>query len=165
MLIHKALLKYGYSGFKLEILEYCNKADLLNREQYYLDLLKPEYNIYKKAGSPLGYKHTEETMAKLKVIAKMRNESAEEKARVGNLHSYRSEESKKKARERILEINRAKARSMEVTNVFTSEKFIYPTIKEADSGLNVHLNTVKRALKIKSLIKKTYSIIAVKAKF
>lgn len=46
MLIHKALLKYGYSGFKLEIIEYCNKDDLLNREQYYQDLLKPEYNIY-----------------------------------------------------------------------------------------------------------------------
>lgn len=99
MLIHKALLKYGYSGFKLEILEYCSKADLLNREQYYLDLLKPEYNIYKQAGSPLGYKHTKETMEKLKEIAKMRNETeGGGRARVGNLHSYRSEESKKKAR-------------------------------------------------------------------
>lgn len=164
MLIHKALLKYGYSGFKLEILEYCSEGDLLSREQYYLDLLKPEYNIHRKAGSPLGYKHTKETMDKLRIIAKMRNESEEERARVGNLHSYRTEESKEKARERILEINRAKARSVEVTNVLTNEKFIYPTIKEAASGLNVHLNTVKRALKVKSLIKKTYSIKDVKAK-
>ena len=154
MLIHKALLKYGYSGFKLEILEYCDKDDLLNREQYYLDLLKPEYNIYQKAGSPLGYKHREETMAKLREIAKLRNEVAEERSRVGKMHTYRTEETKKRARERILEINQAKARIVEVTNVMTNEKIIYPTLKEAASGLNVHLNTAKRALKLKSLIKK-----------
>ena len=122
MLIQKALLKYGYSNFKLEILEYCNKDEVLSREQYYLDLLKPEYNIYQKAGSPLGYKHTEETMVKLREIAKNRNELLEERARVGKMHSYRTEESKEKARERILEINRIKARSVEVTNVLTNEK-------------------------------------------
>lgn len=97
MLIHKALLKYSYSGFKLEIIEYCNKDDLLNREQYYFSLFKPEYNIYQRAGSPLGYKHTKETMAKLRLIAKKRNESQEERARVGKLHFFRSEQSKEKA--------------------------------------------------------------------
>lgn len=29
MLIHKALLKYGYSKFLLEILEYCDPSDVL----------------------------------------------------------------------------------------------------------------------------------------
>ena len=36
-LIHKALLKYGYSKFKLEILEYCDRNDAVKREQYYID--------------------------------------------------------------------------------------------------------------------------------
>jgi len=58
--IHRALLKYGYSSFSLHILEYCNKEDLLSREQYYLDLLKPEYNTLKIAGSSRGFKQTEE---------------------------------------------------------------------------------------------------------
>ena len=53
---------------------------------------------------------------------------------------------------------------MEVTNVLTNEKIIYPTLVEAASGLNVHLNTVKRALKLKSLIKKIYDITDVKEK-
>lgn len=53
---------------------------------------------------------------------------------------------------------------MEITNVLTNEKIIYPTLKEAAIGLDVHLNTVKRALKVKSLIKKIYSITDVKAK-
>lgn len=66
MIISKAILKYGYSNFKLEILEYCDVPNVIEREQYYLDLLNPEYNILKTAGSTLGYKHTEETLAKLK---------------------------------------------------------------------------------------------------
>lgn len=50
MRIDRALLKYGYSKFKLEILEYCKISNLIEREQYYLDLLKPEFNILLKAG-------------------------------------------------------------------------------------------------------------------
>ena len=59
MVITKALLKYGYSVFSLEILEYCEALEAISREQYYPDLLKPEYNVLKIAGSPLGYKHPE----------------------------------------------------------------------------------------------------------
>jgi len=61
-----ALLKYGYSNFRLEILEYCEKKETLSREQYYFDLLKPEYNILKVAGSTLGFKHSVETLNHMK---------------------------------------------------------------------------------------------------
>ena len=60
--IHAALLKYGYDNFDLEILEYCRADELVAREQYYLDLIKPEYNILNQAGSLLGFKHSEETL-------------------------------------------------------------------------------------------------------
>lgn len=51
----------------MEILEYCNgKELLLKREQDYLDNLKPEYNIVETAGSTLGYKHTEESLEKMR---------------------------------------------------------------------------------------------------
>ena len=63
--INKALLKYGYSNFSLDILEYCDISVLLERELYYLDLLKPAYNILLKTGSSLGLKHSEKTLAKL----------------------------------------------------------------------------------------------------
>ena len=49
--IHFALLKYGYSEFRLEILEYCNKKITKEREQYYLDNLVHEYNILQTATS------------------------------------------------------------------------------------------------------------------
>ena len=57
-LIYKAILKYGYSKFKLDILEYCLSSILIKREQYYLDNLKLEYNIFNIAGSLLGFKHS-----------------------------------------------------------------------------------------------------------
>jgi group I intron endonuclease len=38
--IDRALLKHGFSNFKLEILEYCSKQDVITREQYYLDKLR-----------------------------------------------------------------------------------------------------------------------------
>lgn len=64
--INNSLLKYGYNKFSLDILEYCESSVLIEREQYYLDKLKPEYNILKKAGSSFGYKHSLETLLKFK---------------------------------------------------------------------------------------------------
>ncbi len=40
MYIYKAILKHGHSNFSLEILEYCEPSKVLEREQYYIDLLK-----------------------------------------------------------------------------------------------------------------------------
>lgn len=64
-LIYRSLLKHGYSNFSLEILEYCEPENVVSREQYYLDQLKPEYNILLNAGSSLGNKHSEETLTKM----------------------------------------------------------------------------------------------------
>ena len=64
--INNSLLKYGYNKFSIDIIEYCESNDLIKREQYYMDLLKPKYNILKKAGSSLGYKHSLETLLKFK---------------------------------------------------------------------------------------------------
>ena len=66
MRICRALFKYGYSNFSLEILEYCVPDKCLEREDYYIKILKPEYNISEYPKSPqLGLKHTEEARAKM----------------------------------------------------------------------------------------------------
>jgi group I intron endonuclease len=65
-IIHRALLKHDYSNFSLDILEYCEPNKLITREQYYLDLLKPEYNICKTADSTLGKMHSESTKEKIR---------------------------------------------------------------------------------------------------
>lgn len=66
MIISLAIIKYGLGAFSLEILEYCAPYEAIIREQHYLDLLNPEYNILKIAGSSLGFKHSEKTIAKMK---------------------------------------------------------------------------------------------------
>jgi hypothetical protein len=65
MAINRALLKYGYSSFSLEIIEYCEPSSVIDREQFYLDLLCPEYNILQTAGNRFGHRHSEETKIKM----------------------------------------------------------------------------------------------------
>lgn len=60
--INNALSKHGYSKFSFHILDVCDKDKCIIREQHYMDLLKPEYNILKKTGYSLGFKHSEETL-------------------------------------------------------------------------------------------------------
>lgn len=48
-------------------MEYCLKDELLIRENYYFDLLKPEYNILKHAYCLLEYKHTAKSIDKMKL--------------------------------------------------------------------------------------------------
>jgi group I intron endonuclease len=69
MLIYKSLLKHGYSKFSLEILEYCTLDNLIEKERYYINLLKPEYNIIQDPTlSPMSNrKHSEETLKKMTV--------------------------------------------------------------------------------------------------
>ncbi len=67
MHICNSLLKYGYSNFSLEIIEYCDPSECISREKYYLNLLKPEYNIIQDPSLPpmSGRTHSEETLAKI----------------------------------------------------------------------------------------------------
>jgi group I intron endonuclease len=55
-LLYRGISKHEWEGFKLIILEITenNKEILLAREQHYLDLFKPYYNILTEAGSSAG---------------------------------------------------------------------------------------------------------------
>jgi group I intron endonuclease len=84
----RALLKYGYYNFEFKVLEMFEhpllpaqkqgrqegkqrspkaelRMQLLAREQYFLDKIKPEYNINLKAGSNLGRSYSEEVRKKM----------------------------------------------------------------------------------------------------
>lgn len=78
--LQNAWNKYGESAFEYEVLELCEKENLLIREQCYLDTLlfaydskkfnELAYNICPTAGSPLGRKSSEATKQKLSLIRK-----------------------------------------------------------------------------------------------
>lgn len=61
IIICKSLNKYSHNNISLVIIEYCDKDKLIEREQYWIDNLKPTYNVLNIAYSSIGYKHTEES--------------------------------------------------------------------------------------------------------
>lgn len=59
--------KYGIQDLKFEIVERIyNKEELVSREQFYIDLYNPYFNICKVAGLVTGKKHSEETKEKIR---------------------------------------------------------------------------------------------------
>jgi group I intron endonuclease len=58
--------KYGESDLIFIIIEPCFPEFLTVREQYYIDTLKPFFNICKVAGSQLGMKHSDSAIFKIK---------------------------------------------------------------------------------------------------
>ena len=125
--VDRALLKYGFSKFSLYILEYCTSENVLEREQYYLDRIKPEYNIVEKAGSTLGYKHTEESLAKMRDFVL-------------------SDEVKIRKARSTANASAAKRVPIIVENIKTKEVSEYISMTEASKVLGVHKNAVGQAI-------------------
>ena len=120
MAINVSLLKYGYSNFSLDILEFCEISKLMVRENYYFNLLSPEYNILKTPGSPCrgkGWKHLEATLEKLRLAAN--------KLSLDNL-----------VRRSLGQTTR---KIIEVTDLSTGTKTIYHAIRAAARSLAIFI--------------------------
>jgi excinuclease UvrABC nuclease subunit len=51
----RALLKFGENNFSFSIIEHCSTENLNKREQFYIKLLKPQYNIRKPSCDDIKY--------------------------------------------------------------------------------------------------------------
>lgn len=120
--IYFALLKYGHSAFRLDILEYCDPKELLAREQFYLDKFKPEYIILTTAGSSLGFKHSEETLSKFK-LRKFSDEHLEHTRKLG--------------RANFIKFNKSKRLKVTIHDFNTDTTTTYDSVSEASQGINV----------------------------
>jgi group I intron endonuclease len=178
-LICKALLKYGYSSFKLEILEYCDPSLVIEREQYFIDLLKPEYNILRVAGSFFGYKHTPESLEKMREIALNRSDETKAKLReaaLGKTYKH-TEETKIKLRDAVLgkkhsDETKAKLRviqstrikhpvvgfKIEVKDVHTGQILYYDSLRAAGKEFNTNHVTLSYNLNKGKLFRDRYLI-------
>jgi len=172
--IQDALLKYGHLNFTLEILEYCSKAKLLEREQFYLDLLIPDYNILKYAYSLLGFKHSEETLEKLKT----RIVSPEHKEILSSIHKGKlvSEETRNKlaaatasyrknnplTTEALANITAKTLAREGVLNTQTNEIKEFSNQTEGGEFLGVTRQAIYNAVKRGSLINGIYLVIKIK---
>lgn len=129
-IIYRALLKYGYSSFKLDILEYCDPSIIIAREQHYLDKLNPEYNILKFARSLIGFKHS---IISIKKISKAK------------LGLPRNEVTKLKLSSNI------QAHALKVTNTNTKEVKLFASIRKAAQFISIHHSYLAKCLRNKNV--------------
>lgn len=83
--------EYGRDAFSFDVLEGGSDQDvfeevfgsgfLISREQYYIDALKPAYNLSPTAGRSNGYRHTPETRARMSQAQRNRAPVSEETRR------------------------------------------------------------------------------------
>lgn len=160
MIIYRALLAHGFENFTLEILEYCEPAVLIEREQYWIDLLKPEYNILKIAGSRLGAKHTLETIEKIKAAALNRSDEALAK----NLEHLNKLNSSQEHKEHLISLNSSlehiakTANPVIVLDTLNSESTEFRSITQAASFFKVHPETIRRCIVKEKLFLNKYLI-------
>jgi group I intron endonuclease len=151
--IYNSLLKYGYSEFSLEILEYCDKEELISREQYYIDCLNPEYNLLKVAGSCIGYKHTKETRANMSAALVGRKLSAEHITKISAANVGRVFSAEHRAN---LSISRGTA--IEVTDIESGSVVEYSSMNKAAKALGTHIETLRRCVLAEKLFKNRYRV-------
>ncbi len=131
--IYSAILKHGISNFKLEILKYCSRAQCIKGEQYYIDLLKPEYNILKIAGSLLGFKHSDESRAKMSAPKSEEHKANISASKMGNSYGK----------------NQPNALKIQVTDLELNTKTTYNSTHEAARALNIPQSSISCNLKSK----------------
>ncbi len=115
MYICRALLKHGYSNFSLAILEYCEPEQCLEREDFYLSCFPHEYNILPKAGSSSGYKHREDSKAKISA------------SKMGNTNSK----------------NQPNSQQIQVTDIQNDTTTSYGSMGEAARALKIPLSGIR----------------------
>jgi group I intron endonuclease len=156
----------------LEILEYCDIEDVLKREQYYLDLLKPSYNISPTAGSPRGYKHTEEAKLKMSIAwAKRTNPCSKERNEKISLAlkgKIRPQEIIEKIRQgalgrkhtidSIAKLRISCGKAVNVLNIESGETVEYNSMSHVAREFNTSPTTIRSYLTKQKLFKGIYLI-------
>lgn len=93
--------KHKEENFEFDILELCSKESLIEKEQYYIDMYQSfdktkGYNICKIAGNSLNYKHTTESIEKMREFGKKKviNPKAIEAMQKANIGKKKPEAAK-----------------------------------------------------------------------
>jgi len=164
--IYSALIKYGHSNFSLEILEYCEPSQVIEREQFYIDSLSPVYNILSIAGSKFGFKHSDETKELMRIASLAeknplfgKKHSEKTKALMSAAQKSRDKEGFAKTMEHKAKISKSLGHKIEITDVNTNTTAIFDTIGETAKYLGSSHTTVSRYIKNQTLFKGKFRIV------
>ena len=147
--LQNAYNKYGRDSFIFEVIENLEitdniKEDLLEREQFWIDNLRPEYNILLVAGSTLGYHHTEETKQKISNSTKGVKKSKEHAKHISE--GQRGKTLTKEHKEKLSQSAKNR-KSMSHHSIISIDGIIYNSLKEASERTGVKYNTIQKRLK------------------
>jgi group I intron endonuclease len=168
MAIYQAISKYGLDNFTLEILEYCCKDITIEREQFYLDKLKPEYNLLKKAGSILGFKHS--LLSKKKMSERALGRIVSEETRLKKSEALRGRKLSESTKEKIrrykhtqeaklrIGLGNPRTRSVQITDLHTKDTTTFSTMTLAAAHLNTTTATIGSYIKSQKPYKDIYLI-------
>lgn len=171
VLVGKAVERYGLENFVFLVLELVPQQDtvdvklLLERENHYILYFKPEYNIAPLATNSTGWKHSEESIQKMK-----QGYSDERRQKVGSINKGKalSEETRNLIREAALQ---RKPMSMEsrlkcavnvrpitITNLDGTNPQSFSSIIEASKVIECNEKTIRLALNSNGVIKRKYLV-------
>jgi len=153
--IVRAMVKYGLDNFSLTILEYTDSKNLISCEQKWIDQLKPGYNVNPTAGNSKGYKHSEESIEKIRravlgrkhtdEVKKVMSESrkGENNFFYGKKHSEHSLKLIKDAASKRVKLPVA-GLEVEITDLETKVTSTYESIRKAAIAINSDIKTLCR---------------------
>ncbi len=174
-IVKHAVKKYKLPSFAFLVLELFpevvtkeNNKKLIDKEDFYLKHLLPNYNILTEAGSTFGYKHTEMDRLKMKT-----NYSVKRRLHIGNLNKGKSLsiETIEKIRDKALARPKVFIYEKAMLNMKKNSKAIrlynldrtvfgeYLSILATAGAVNCSEKTVRRALNTeKKILKKRYIV-------
>lgn len=147
--LQNAYNKYGDTSLEFEIIEYIEiddniKETLLEREQFWIDTINPEYNILPIAGSTLGFKHSEETKQKLSNSTK-----GVKKSKLHAQHIREAQKGKQLTDEHRKKLSEAAKRrkSMSHHTRISIDGTEYNSLKEASEITGIKYTTIQNRLR------------------
>lgn len=118
--------KWGEVYFVFKVVEYCERNELIEREQFWIsqfDFDTQLYNLNPTAGSQLGYKHSEESRKKMSIAQKGKIFSDETREKISGACKGRivSEEGRKNIKEAQKKVAMTKGKKVNQLDKITGE--------------------------------------------
>jgi group I intron endonuclease len=157
IILYRAMRKYKLENFSLAILEFC-KPDVIvcsDLEKKWIDFYKPDYNVLKIPGSSSGFRHSIDTINKLKQLFKKENHpkfgsrnSIETNLAIskGIKEFYRKYEHHAKGKKGILSAQYGIGGKFVFCYNKTGKELIFPSINGAKQHFKVRWSTIKNNL-------------------
>jgi group I intron endonuclease len=178
-IIYSSLLKNEYSNFKLENLEYCDRLIVREREIYYINQLKPDYNILNNEG--LGYihsedstksrpiyKHSERTKMKISNAAFSRKEKSinllntdlnlQEASNISGIYTEIFKFSAK-LQAHLTSLIHSNNQKIEIIDLDTNITTCYDSVRKAAKALNLSPNTLRKYNGGEKILKNKYKVL------